>query len=110
MICMVFLILAVYAIGFACSLDALNCPLCNSVLFAEFGNLTGQRHALVCQFRRSILSAHLLNDFRPLRGKGFHPLGQALAVVHDCLQRGKLVVVDKGVFCKNFLGVFPDAL
>lgn len=110
MICMVFLILAVYAVGFACSLDALNCPLCDFILFAEFGNLTGQRHTLVCQFRRCILSAHLLNDFRPLRGEGFHLLGQALAVVHDCLQRGKLVIVNKGVFCKDFLGVFPDAL
>ena len=110
MICMVFLILAVYAVGFACSLDALNCPLCDFILFTKFGNLAGQRHALVSQFRRSILSAHLLDDFRPLRGKGFHSLGQALAVVHDGLQRGKLVVVNKSVFCKDFLGVFPDAL
>ena len=110
MICMVFLILAVYAVGFACSLDALNCPLCNSVLFAEFRNFTGQHCTAVSQFQRYILSAHLLNDFRPLCGKGFYPLGQALAVVHDCLQRWKLVVVNKSVFCKDFLGVFPDAL
>ena len=34
--------------------------------------------------------AHLLNDFRPLRGKGFHLLGQAPAVIYDCLQRGNL--------------------
>lgn len=83
MICMVFLILAVYAVGFACSLDALNCPLCDFILFAEFGNLTGQRHALVCQFRRSILSAHLLDDFSSLRGKGFHLLGQTLAMLEQ---------------------------
>ena len=108
MICMVFLILAVYAVGFACSLDALNCPLCDFILFAEFGNLTGQRHALVCQFRRRILSAHLLDDFRPLRGKGFHLLGQTLAIVYDCLQRGKLVVVDKGVFCKYPVYILSD--
>ena len=100
----------VYAVGFACSLDALDGSLCDFILFAELRNFTGQRHALVSQLRRSILSAHLLDDFRPLRGKGFHSLGQALAVVYDCLQRGKLVVVDKGVFCKNFLGIFPDAL
>ena len=110
MICTVFLILAVYAVGFACSLDALNCPLCNSVLFAEFRNFTGQHCTAVCQFRWNIFSPHLLNDFRPLRGKSFHLLGQTLAIVHDCLQRGKLVVVDKSVFCKDFLGVFPDAL
>ena len=110
MICMVFLILAVYAVRFVCSLDVLDGSLRNFILFAEFGNLTGQRHALVSQLRRSILSAHLLDDFRPLCGKGFYPLGQTLAVVHDCLQRGKLVVVNKGVFCKDFLGVFPDAL
>ena len=100
----------VNTVGFARTLDTLDSHVRNFVLFAEFGNLTGQRHALVSQFRRSILTAHLLNDFRPLRGKGFHSLGQALAVVHDCLQRWKLVVVDKGVFCKDFLGVFPDAL
>ena len=35
---------------------------------------------------------------------------QALAVIHDCLYGWKFVVVDKGVFGKNFLGVFPDAL
>lgn len=65
---------------------------------------------MVCQFRRGVLSAHLLDDFRPLRGKGFYLPGQALAVVHDCLQREKLVVVNKGVFCKDSLSVFPDAL
>ena len=92
----------VNTVGFACSLDALDGSLCDFILFAEFGNFAGQRHALVSQLRRSILSAHLLDDFRPLRGKGFHLPGQALAVVHDCLQRGKLVVVDKGVFCKDF--------
>ena len=97
-------------VGIPCSLNAFDCSLCNLVLFAEFRNLAGQRHALVSQLRRGVLSAHLLDDFRPLRGKGFHLPGQALAVVHDCLQRGKLVVVDKGVFCKDFLGVFPDAL
>ena len=92
-------------------MDTLDGSLCNFILFAKFGNLAGQRHCtVVSQFRRSILSAHLLDDFRPLRGKGFHLPGQALAVIHDCLQRGKLVVVDKGVFCKDFLGVFPDAL
>ena len=72
MICMVFLILAVYAVRFVCSLDALDGSLRNFILFAEFGNLTGQRHALVCQFRRGILSAHLLDDFRPLCGKGIY--------------------------------------
>ena len=100
----------VYAVGFACSLDALDGSLCDFILFAQFGDLASQYHALVSQLRRSILSAHLLNDFRPLRGKGFHLLGQTLAIVHDGLQRGKLVVVDKAVFCKDFLGVFPDAL
>ena len=83
MICMVFLILAVYAVGFACSLDALDGALCNLVLFAEFSNLTGKHCTAVCQFRRSILSAHLLDDLGTLRGKGFHLLGQALAVVYD---------------------------
>ena len=110
MICMSLLILAVYAIGFVCALNAFDCSLCDFILFAEFGNSAGQHCSTVCQFRRCFLSAHLLNDFSPLCGKGFHSLGQALAVVHDGLQRGKLVVVNKGVFCKDFLGVFPDAL
>ena len=100
----------VNTVGFACALNPLDGSLCNLVLFAEFRNLAGQRHALVGQFRRGILSAHLLNDFRPLRRKGFHLLGQTLAVVHDGLQREELVVVNKSVFCKNFLGIFPDAL
>ena len=91
-------------------MDALDGSLCDFILFAQFGDLASQYHALVSQLRRSILSAHLLNDFRPLRGKGFHLLGQTLAIVHDGLQRGKLVVVDKVVFCKDFLSVFPDAL
>ncbi len=91
-------------------LDALDGSLCNLVLFAELRNFTGQHCTAVCQFRWSIFSPHLLNDFRPLCGKGFYLPRQALAVVHDCLQRGELVVVDKGVFCKDFLGVFPDAL
>ena len=96
----------VYAVGFACALNTLDGSLCDFILFAQFGDLASQYHALVSQLRRSILSAHLLDDFRPLRGKGIYLPGQALAVVHDCLQRGKLVVVDKGVFCKDFLGVF----
>ena len=78
---MVFLILAVYAVGFACSLDALNCPLCDFILFAEFRNFAGQPCTAVCQFRRCILTAHLLNDFRPLRGKAFHLLGQVMSVL-----------------------------
>ena len=110
MICMVFLILAVYAVGFACSLDALNCTLSNLILFAKFGNLAGKHCTAVCQFRRGILTAHPLDDFSPLRGKDFYLLGQALAVVYDCLQRRELVFVNKGVFGKNFLGIFPDAL
>ena len=110
MICTLFLVFTVNAIGFTRPFDALDCTLCNLVLFAKFCNLASQRHALVSQLWRSILSAHLLDDFGPLRGKGFHPLGQALAVVHDCLQRGKLVVVNKGVFCKDSLSVFPDTL
>ena len=110
MICMSFLILAVYAIGFVCALDTLDGTLCNFILFAEFGNLTGQYCSTVSQFRWSIFSPHLLDDFRPLRGKGFYLPGQALAVVRDCLQGWELVVVNKGVFCKDFLGVFPDAL
>jgi len=85
MICMVFLILAVYAVGFACSLDALNCPLCDFILFAEFGNLTGQRHALVYQFRRCIFPTHLLDDLGTLCSKAFHLLGQTLAIVRDGL-------------------------
>ena len=103
-------ILAVYAVGFACALDTLDCSFRNFILFTKFGNLTGKHCTAVSQLRRSILSAHLLDDFRPLCGKGFYPLGQTLAVVHDCLQRWKLVVVYKGVFCKDFLSVFPDAL
>ena len=109
-VCMLISVFLVYAIGFSRSLDALNGALCDFILFAEFDNLTGQRHAAVCQFRRCVLSAHLLDDFSPLRGKGFHPLGQALAVVRDCLQRRELVIVNKGVFCKDSLGIFPDAL
>ena len=100
----------VYAVGFTCSLDALDSSLSNLIFFAQFGDLASQRHALVCQFRRGILSAHLLDDFRPLCVKSFYLLGQALAVVHNCLQGWKLVVVDKSVFCKDFLGIFPDAL
>ena len=72
MICMVFLILAVYAVGFTRPFNTLDCAFRDFILFAEFGNLTGQRHALVSQFRRSILSAHLLDDFRPLCGKGIY--------------------------------------
>ena len=83
MICMVFLILAVYAVGFACSLDALDGSLRNFILFTKFGNFAGQHCSTVCQFRRGVLSAHLLNDFRPLCGKGIYLPGQALAVVHD---------------------------
>ena len=100
----------VNTVGFARALNTLDGSLCDFILFAEFRNLTGQRHALVSQLRRCILSAHLLNDFRPLRGKGFHLLGQTLAIVHDGLQRWELVVVNKSVFCKDFLSVFPDAL
>lgn len=77
-------------------------------IYAHF--FLGMSKADISQLRRCILSAYLFDDFRPLRGKGFHLPGQALAVIHDCLQRGKLVVADKGVFCKDFLGVFPDAL
>ena len=75
----------VYAVGFACSLDALDGTLCNFILFADLRNLTGKHCTAVSQFRRGILTAHPLDDFGPLRGKGFYPLGQALAVVHDCL-------------------------
>ena len=85
MICMVFLILVVYAIGFTRPFDTLDGSLRNFILFTKFGNFAGQHCSTVCQFRRGVLSAHLLDDFRPLRGKGFHPLGQALAVVHDGL-------------------------
>lgn len=73
----------VNTVGFARALNTLDGSLCDFILFAEFRNLAGQRHALVSQFRRRFLSAHLLDDFRPLRGEGFHPLGQALAVVYD---------------------------
>ena len=99
----------VYTVGFACALNTLDCSLCNLVLFAEFGNLTGKHCTAVSQFRRSIFSAHLLNDFSPLCGKGIYLPGQALAVVHDGLQRGELVVVNKSVFCKHLVYVFPDA-
>ena len=109
-VCMLISVFLLYTVGFACSLDALDGSLCNLVLFAEFRNLTGKHCTAVSQLRRSIFPAHLFNDFRPLRGKVFQLPGQALAVVHDCLQRGKLVIVDKCVFCKDFLGVFPDAL
>ena len=100
----------VYAVGFACSLDALDGSLRNFILFTKFGNFAGQHCSTVCQFRRGILSAHLLDDFRPLCVKSFYLLGQALAVVHNCLQGWKLVVVDKSVFCQDFLGLYPDAL
>ena len=85
MICMVFLILAVNTVGFTRPFDTLDASLRNFILFTKFGNLTGKHCTVVSQFRRSILSAHLLDDFRPLRGKSFHLLGQALAVIHDCL-------------------------
>ena len=91
-------------------MNTLDGSLRDFILFAQFGDLASQYHALVSQLRRSILSAHLLDNLGTLCGKGFYLLGQALAVVHDCLQRGKLVIVDKCVFCKDFLGVFPDAL
>ena len=70
MICMVFLILAVNAVGFARPFDTLDCAFHDFILFAEFSNLTGKHCTAVCQFRRSILSAHLLDAFRPLCGKG----------------------------------------
>ena len=110
MICMSFLILAVYAIGFVCALDALDGSFCNLIFFAQFGDLASQRHALVCQFRRCFLSAHLLDDLGTLCSKVFYLPGQALAVVYDCLQRRELVFVNKGVFGKNFLGILPDTL
>ena len=83
MICMSFLILAVYAIGFVCALNAFDCYLCDFILFAEFGNSAGQHCSTVCLFRWSTLTAHLLDDFRTLCGKGFYLLGQAYAVVYD---------------------------
>ena len=100
----------VNTVGFSRSLDAFDGALCKFILFAEFRNLAGKHCTTVCQFWRGVLSAHLLDNLGTLCGKGFYLLGQALAVVHDCLQRGKLVIVDKCVFCKDFLGVFPDAL
>ena len=100
----------VNTVGFSRSLDAFDGTLRNLVLFAEFRNLAGQRHALVCQFRRSILSAHLLDDLGTLRDEGFHLLGQALAIVHDGLQRWELVVMNEGVFGKDSLSVFPYTL
>ena len=75
MICMVFLILAAYAVGFACALDTLDCSFRNFILFTKFGNLTGKHCTAVSQLRRCVLSAHPLDDFRPLCGKGFHLLG-----------------------------------
>ena len=75
----------VYAVGFACALNTLDGSLCDFILFAEFRNLTGQHCSTVSQFRWSIFSPYLLDDFRPLRGNGFHLLGQALAVVYNCL-------------------------
>ena len=72
MICMVFLILAVYAIGFTRPFDTLDCAFRDFILFAEFSNLTGKHCTVVSQLRRSILSAHLLDDFRPLCGKGIY--------------------------------------
>ena len=91
-------------------MNAFDGTLCNLVLFAEFINLTGKPCTAVCQFRRRIFPTQLLDDFRPLCGKGFYLPGQVFAVVHDCLQRGELVFVNKGVFCKDSLGVFPNAL
>ena len=42
MICMVFLILVVYAIGFTRPFDTLDGSLRNFILFTKFGNLTGK--------------------------------------------------------------------
>jgi hypothetical protein len=53
-------------------LNTLDGSLCNLVLFAELCNLAGQRHALVSQLRRCIFPAHLIDDFRPLCGKGIY--------------------------------------
>ena len=75
----------VNTVGFARALNTLDGSFRNFVLFAQFGDLASQYHALVSQLRRSIFPAHLLDDFRPLRGEGFHLLGQALAVVYNCL-------------------------
>ena len=89
-------------------MNTLDGSLCDSILFAEFSNLTGKHCTAVCQFRWSIFPAHLFNDFGPLRGKGFHLLGQALAVVLDCLQGWELVFLYKGVFRKYLVDVPPD--
>ena len=78
-VCILISVFLVYAVGFACSLDALDGSLRNFILFTKFGNFAGQHCSTVCQFRRGILSAHLLDDFRPLCVKSFYLLGQALA-------------------------------
>ena len=48
-------------------MNTLDGSLCDSILFAEFSNLTGKHCTAVCQFRWYILTAHLLNDFPPKR-------------------------------------------
>jgi len=82
-VCILISVFLVYTVGFACALNTLDGALCNLILFTKFGNFTGKHCTAVCQFRRSILSAHLLDAFRPLCGKGIYLPGQALAVVHD---------------------------
>ena len=72
MICMVFLILVVYAVGFACALNAFDGSFRNFILFTKFGNLTGKHCTAVCQFRRRIFPAYLFDDFSPLCGKDFY--------------------------------------
>jgi len=62
----------VNTVGFACALNTLDCSLCDFILFAEFRNLTGQHCSTVSQFRWSIFSPYLLDDFRPLCGKGIY--------------------------------------
>ncbi len=71
-VCVLTSVFLAYAVGFSRSLNSFDGSLCDFIIFAEFRNLEGQRHALVSKFRRSILSAHLLNDFRPLCGKGIY--------------------------------------
>ena len=100
MICMSFLILAVYAIGFVCALDTLDGSLRNFILFAEFRNLTGKHCTAVCQFRRGILTAHAGDELGALVQLS---LGIVLCVV-QCLGKGIVFGLVR-VGC-----VFKDAL
>ena len=65
MICMVFLILAVYAVGFACALDTLDCSFRNFILFTKFGNLTGTPEPINRSITLAKYIEHWVSDIGP---------------------------------------------